>query len=84
LSSAVTLQLRKSTVEKSLNHDSGVWRLHASEERAQGQVCPHTLETSLTQALSQLVLQQNGSTPQICVTQGSQPEARLEPVTHLS
>lgn len=41
---------------------------------------PQTLPTSPTQTESQEVVQQNGSTWQIEVTQGSQPEMRATPV----
>jgi hypothetical protein len=50
------------------------------------QVLPHTLLTSPTQMLSQLFVQQNESTAQICATQSapptSQPEVSAAPAVH--
>jgi hypothetical protein len=60
--------------------------LHAPSPHTGGalQLWPQTLCTSFTQALSQLLLQQNESTWQICATHGSQLLVRATPVTHLS
>jgi hypothetical protein len=56
---------------------------HSLCEQVIGQAIPQTLETSPTHVLSHELLQQYGSTAQICVTHGSHPLWRATPVEHL-
>ena len=57
-----------------------VWHLSCAQLPLPPQLKPQTEATSLTQVLSQELLQQYGSTAQICVTHGSQPLVRATPV----
>src|SRR6185503_1197082 len=47
-------------------------------------ICPQIEVTSFTHWPSQLLLQQNASTPQICVTHGSQPLTSAPPCMQMS
>jgi len=58
------------------------WIEHATSPQGQLQFFPQTLETSPTQTLSHAVVQQYGSTAQICDAQVLQPLVSAAPVEH--
>jgi hypothetical protein len=86
--SQLTLQQYESNAQICVTHGSQpLWSAtpvtHLLCAQLPAQLMPQTLETSPTQMLSQLVLQQYESTAQICVTHGSQPLWSAAPVEHL-